>query len=99
MAKGDNGSTQGVGRVGQTASPDGKEKPQRIFHDDDRLLTVKEAAHFLGVSRSKFYLIMAKGEIRWVALDGEGGRGRRIPKQEMVRFSKKRLTGGWLDQD
>jgi len=48
--------------------------------DNDRLLRPKEAAQFLGLSLSGFYLLMSRSEIAWTMI----GRARRIRRGELV---------------
>ena len=43
---------------------------------EDGLLTVADAARFLGLARSTLYVLMERGELSFVKL----GRARRIPR-------------------
>ena len=56
----------------------------------DGLLTVREAAGFLRLSRSTIYLFMDRGELVFVKL----GRSRRIPKRALVELAARGLQGG-----
>ncbi len=53
------------------------EETTRVELVADGLLTVREAADFLRLSRSTIYLFMDQGELVFVKL----GRSRRIPKR------------------
>lgn len=57
----------------------------------DGLMTVSEAAKFLGISRSALYNIMDAGELPYVKL----GRARRIPRRSVVDLATGNLLGGW----
>ena len=54
------------------------------------LLTVKEAAAFLSISRSKLYELMDHGELPFVKI----GRSRRVPRQAVVELAARGLRGG-----
>ena len=54
------------------------------------LATVAEAADYLNVSRSSVYLLMDRGELRFVKL----GKCRRLPWSELERLVEKNLVGG-----
>ncbi len=54
------------------------------------LLTVKGAAEFLSVSRSKLYELMNGGELWFVKI----GRSRRIPLRAVVELAARGLQGG-----
>jgi excisionase family DNA binding protein len=45
------------------------------------LLTLKEAAGYLKVSRAQLYVLMASGRLRWVEV--EGMRGRRVRRDDL----------------
>jgi len=57
----------------------------------DGLLTVEEAAEFLGVSRSMLYSLMERGRLVYAKI----GRCRRIPKVALVQLANSSLRGGW----
>ena len=56
----------------------------------DGLMTVREAAGFLRLSRSTVYTIMDRGELPFVKL----GRSRRIPRRALVALAARGLRGG-----
>ena len=56
----------------------------------DGLLTVKEAAEFLRLSRSSVYALMDHGELAFVKL----GRSRRIPRRAVIDLAARGLRGG-----
>ncbi len=56
----------------------------------DGLMTVKEAAEFLRLSRSSVYVLMDHGELAFVKL----GRSRRIPRRALVELAASGLRGG-----
>lgn len=47
-----------------------KKLPMKVksFDKQDRLWTVEEAIEYLGVPRSSFYLLLAKGEIKKIKI-------------------------------
>ena len=57
----------------------------------DGLLTVRECAEFLHLSRSKIYELMDAGELCFVKL----GRSRRIPRRAVIELAARQLRGGW----
>ena len=57
----------------------------------DGLVTIREAAQFLRVSRSKLYDLMDNGELKFVKL----GRSRRIPRRALIDLAASGLQGGW----
>ena len=57
----------------------------------DGLVTTKEAAAFLHLSRSTLYEMMNNGELRYVKL----GRSRRIPRKAVIELAAGGLCGGW----
>lgn len=57
----------------------------------DGLVTVIEAATFLGLSRSQVYALMERGQLVYVKL----GRSRRIPRRALIELASKNLKGGW----
>ncbi len=56
----------------------------------DGLMTVREAAEFLRLSRSSVYALMDHGELAFVKL----GRSRRIPRRAIVELAASGLQGG-----
>ncbi|MBE3597535.1 MAG: helix-turn-helix domain-containing protein [Limnochordaceae bacterium] len=56
----------------------------------DGLLTVKQAAEFLGISRSQVYALMERGELPYVKI----GSSRRIPKRALIAFAARHLVAG-----
>lgn len=54
----------------------------------DGLMTIREAAVFLGLSRSKLYELMDQGALAHVKIDGS----RRIPRKGAVRFAASKLV-------
>ncbi len=56
----------------------------------DGLMTVREAAAFLRLSRSSVYALMDHGELAFVKL----GRSRRIPRRALVELAASVLRGG-----
>ena len=56
----------------------------------DGLLTVKECAEFLHLSRSKVYELMDAGELCFAKL----GRSRRIPRRAVIELAARELRGG-----
>ena len=56
----------------------------------DGLMTIKEAAEFLRLSRSSVYALMDHGELAFVKL----GRSRRIPKRGVIELAARGLRGG-----
>jgi excisionase family DNA binding protein len=56
----------------------------------DGLLTVRECAEFLHLSRSKVYELMDAGELCFAKL----GRSRRIPRRAVIELAARRLRGG-----
>ena len=57
--------------------------------DDRRVLTVSDAAHCLGISRSKLYQFIAAGEIRTIHI----GRLCKVPVEALDEFIASRPTG------
>lgn len=57
----------------------------------DGLLSVREAARFLGISRSTLYELMESGRLQYVKL----GRARRVPRRALVALAAGNLLGGW----
>lgn len=68
----------------RTAPPPRKGK----VHVTSTLLTVSEAARYLGVSRSKIYQLIEWGEVKAVKL----GRSTQVEKESLDKF----LSGGKL---
>ena len=56
----------------------------------DGLLTVRECAEFLHLSRSTIYELMDAGELRFAKL----GRARRIPRRAVIELAARELKGG-----
>ena len=56
----------------------------------DGLLTVRETAAFLHLSRSKIYELMDAGELCFAKL----GRSRRIPRRAVIELAARQLRGG-----
>ena len=54
------------------------------------LCCVKEAARFLGLSRSTVYALMEQGQLPFVKL----GRSRRIPRRALTTLAEAHLQGG-----
>jgi excisionase family DNA binding protein len=54
----------------------------------DGLVTVEEAAKFLGLSRAFIYVLMERGELRSCRI----GRTRRIPRASLVALAEKSLV-------
>ena len=57
----------------------------------DGLVTIREAARFLSLSRSTLYQMMDKGELLYAKIGGS----RRIPKQALKNLAGTSLLGGW----
>lgn len=57
----------------------------------DGLVTVKEAARFLSLSKSTLYQMMDKGELHYAKIGGS----RRIPRQALKSLAQDCLLGGW----
>ena len=58
---------------------------------EDGLMTVREAAGFLRLSRSTVYVLMDRGELPFVKL----GRSRRIPRRAVIELAARELRGGF----
>jgi excisionase family DNA binding protein len=56
----------------------------------DGLVRVAEAARFLGLSRSKLYLMMDSGDLPYVKF----GKCRRIPKGELTKLVDRHTVAG-----
>ena len=56
----------------------------------DGLMTVKECAEFLHLSRSTVYELMNAGELCFAKL----GRSRRIPRRAVIELAARQLQGG-----
>jgi len=56
----------------------------------DGLLTVRECAEFLHLSRSTIYEFMDAGALCYVKL----GRSRRIPRRAVIELAARELRGG-----
>jgi excisionase family DNA binding protein len=54
----------------------------------DGLLRPREAAVFLGTSRSKIYDLMAAGELPYVRI----GADRKIPRRACIEYAERRLV-------
>jgi excisionase family DNA binding protein len=59
----------------------------------DGLERVAEAAHFLGLSRSSIYTLMARGALPFVML----GKSRRIPRRAVFELAAKGLVDRPVD--
>ena len=57
----------------------------------DGLLTVREVADFLRISRSRLYELMDRGELIYLKL----GRSRRIPRRAVIELAARELRGGF----
>jgi excisionase family DNA binding protein len=66
--------------------PTDQRKAELILDGLDR---IKQAAQFLGISRSQTYLLMDAGELPFVKI----GRSRRIPHRALIEFAARNLTG------
>ena len=80
--------------------------PEKLMHVDERvrspegsaelvadgLLTVRECAEFLHLSRPKIYELMDAGELCYLKL----GRSRRIPRRAVIELAARELRSGWL---
>ena len=58
--------------------------------DDRKVLTVADAAHCLGISRSKLYQFIASGEVRTIHI----GRLCKVPVEALDEFIATRPTAG-----
>jgi len=58
---------------------------------EDGLLTVEDAAAFLGVKRSFLYSLMSSGRLPFVKI----GKARRVPRRALVELAAEHLRGGW----
>ena len=79
--------------------------PEKLIHADERvrsledstelvadgLLTVRETAAFLRLSRSTIYSLMDAGDLVYAKL----GRSRRIPRRAVIELAARQLRGGW----
>lgn len=55
------------------------------------LVTVKEAANYLRLSRATIYNLMESGHMPYVKI----GKSRRIPRKSLCDIVSKNITGGW----
>jgi excisionase family DNA binding protein len=55
------------------------------------LVSIREAARFLGVGKTSIYKAMNAGTLVWVKI----GKRRVIPKAALVAFAARNLRGGW----
>lgn len=55
------------------------------------MMTVKDAAQFLSLSRSKLYQLMENGKLRYSLVDGS----RRIAKNALIELVRVNERGGW----
>lgn len=62
---------------------------QELF--EEGLVSVKEAAQFLALSRSTLYELMERGALIYTKL----GRARRIPKRALIQLAHANQSGGW----
>jgi excisionase family DNA binding protein len=56
--------------------------------DPGGLMRVREAAAFLGLSRSKLYALMEAGELRFAKI----GKSRRIPRTELEKLVERHIV-------
>ena len=56
--------------------------------DPGCLMRVREAAAFLGLSRSKLYALMEAGELRFAKF----GKSRRIPRAELEKLVERHIV-------
>ena len=54
------------------------------------VVTVKQAATFLQISRATVYALMGQGELPFLKI----GRARRIPHRALVEFAARGVVGG-----
>ena len=77
-----------------SAHPLGVEADQNSSEREDLvsagLMSVKEAAKFLSISRSKLYELMNEGELQFVKI----GRSRRVPRRAVTELAARGLQGG-----
>lgn len=66
----------------------GISQPQGLTSEG--LCSVRDAASFLGLSRSTIYSLMEQGHLAFVKL----GRSRRIPRRALVALAEANLQGG-----
>ena len=69
---------------------DNLRKSDRAALVADGLLTVREAAAFLRISRSTLYVLMDHGELPFLKL----GKSRRIPRRAVIELAARELRGG-----
>jgi excisionase family DNA binding protein len=65
---------------------------ERLSLVADGLVTVQDAAYFLGLGRTSVYSLMDAGHLSYIKL----GRARRIPRRALLEFAAKNLKGGWV---
>jgi excisionase family DNA binding protein len=65
---------------------------ERLSLVADGLVTVKDAADFLGLGRTSIYALMEGGHLPYF----KAGRARRIPKRALAEFAARNLRGGWV---
>lgn len=58
------------------------------------LLRPKEATEILGISLASVYNLMARGELRWVAVLRHG---RRIRRSDLEEYLEAQTKGGWAN--
>lgn len=63
------------------------EEAERLV--EDGFVEVSEAAKFLGLSRSKLYLLMDAGDVVYARF----GRSRRIPRRALREYAERCLVG------
>jgi excisionase family DNA binding protein len=66
----------------------GAESPEAVVADG--LVSIPEAAEFLGLSRSNLYTMMERGELAYAKIGG----ARRIPRKALVGLAARCLRGG-----
>ncbi len=63
---------------------------ERLHLVSDGMLTVMEAAEFVGLGRTSLYALMERGELPYVKF----GSARRIPRRALVALAARHLVGG-----
>ena len=63
--------------------------------DDKGLVSVAEAARYLGLARSTLYGLMETGQLPYAKF----GRARRIPHRAIVTLAESAMRGGWALPD
>lgn len=60
----------------------------------DGLMSVTDAAKWLGVHRTTVWNMMQRGELAFTYAPGRGALARRIPRKALVDWAAERLVGG-----